>query len=353
MRKRHIFGKLDQVFAETPAVPLSREDRFVFFSDLHLGDGSSRDDFRRNAGIFTAVLKQYYAENRFRLVLNGDIEELQRFGLSQIRRQWAEVYQLFDEFAAASRLFKIIGNHDQELETLHHPSSSPPTLPALKLDYDGNYIFVFHGHQASLFMEKFNLLCGLVLKYIANPIGIKNFSYSHDSTVRFKTEKQVYGFSRDRKIVSLIGHTHRPLFESLSKTDCLKFKIEQLCRDYASAAFNDREKLAQKIQTYNAELRYYQTRNRNDADQSSLYTTDPLVPCLFNSGSVIGKNGMTAIEIDRGQIQLVYWFDRNRSTKYFNFNGFQPEQLNDGDYFRVVLKQEPLDYIFTRIKLLA
>jgi hypothetical protein len=46
----------------------------------------------------------------------------------------------------------------------------------------------------------------------------------------------VYGFSSRRKIVSIIGHIHRPLFESLSKIDTLKYRIEQLCRHYPLAS---------------------------------------------------------------------------------------------------------------------
>jgi predicted phosphodiesterase len=122
--------------------------------------------------------------------------------------------------------FQIAGNHDPDLVNIK--SRSQRRLSARKLEYDSKTIFIFHGHQASFFWERFQTLCGFILRYIANPLGIKNYSVSHDSRIRFQTEKRVYNFSRHMQIVSLIGHTHRPLFESLSKVDCLKFKIEQL-----------------------------------------------------------------------------------------------------------------------------
>jgi hypothetical protein len=74
---------------------------------------------------------------------------------------------------------------------------------------------------------------------------------------------------------------------------------------------------------------------------------------LFNSGCGIGRHGITAIEIVQGRAALIYWFDRRKSAKYFESEGYQPQQLGDSDYFRVILKDEDLDYIFTRINLLS
>ena len=56
-------------------------------SDLHLGDGGPRDDFRPNAELVHDVLRDYYLEAGYSLVLNGDIEELQRFSYAKIRKR--------------------------------------------------------------------------------------------------------------------------------------------------------------------------------------------------------------------------------------------------------------------------
>lgn len=77
------------------------------------------------------------------------------------------------------------------------------------------------------------------------------------------------------------------------------------------------------------------------------------MPCVFNSGCATGKRGITALEIADGRVALVFWFDKARTTKYFNFNGYLPERLEDTSFFRVPLKEDNLDYIFSRIKLLA
>jgi hypothetical protein len=93
--------------------------------------------------------------------------------------------------------------------------------------------------------------------------------------------------------------------------------------------------------------------NRSEDFQESLYNEGPLVPCLFNSGCGVGKRGMTALEIDRGSINLVHWFDRNITNKYFSFNGYSPERLDETSFYRVKLKTDELRYIFSRINLLA
>jgi hypothetical protein len=138
----------------------------------------------------------------------------------------------------------------------------------------------------------------------------------------------------------------------LSRIDSLKFKIEQLCRAYPEAEERKKENLKRKIKAYKTELEYTLARDKRNGSRGSLYNTDPLVPCVFNSGCAIGKRGITAIEIENGQIALVHWFDRKKSTKYVERNGCKAQRLTDTDFFRAVLSQESLDYLFARINLL-
>lgn len=353
MKESPFSKELAKLFEEAPEINLSKDDKIVVFSDLHIGNRGRQDDFVHNSASVMHILENYYLKNDYTLVLNGDIEELQKFSLKKIIARWPELYRLFRMFEQRGALYKIAGNHDLELQFVKNPILKSTILKALKLNYHGHKIAIFHGHQASLIMERFYLLWKVLLRCFANPLGIKNISHSHDNDTRFKTERRVYNFSRDRKVISIIGHTHRPLFESMSKVDCLKFKIEQLCREYSTSGEQNRRELAVKIQSYHQELENLLAKNNSEDLRSSLYNSDLLVPCTFNSGCVIGKKGITAIEIGGGNIGLVHWFDQNTSQKYFDCNGYQPEQLEESDYFRVVLKEDNLDYIFTRIELLA
>ena len=153
--------------------------------------------------------------------------------------------------------------------------------------------------------------------------------------------------------MAFIGHTHRPLFESLPRLDTVKIEIENLCRRYPAAAPGEKPGLELQLASLRKEYVELQRRDPNPRRAENLYHEGPLLPCLFNSGCGIGRNGVTAIEVEAGRVRLVYWVDRRRSEKFVRAEGYEPQRLEDSDYYRVVLKEEDLEYIFTRITLLG
>lgn len=350
---RLIEDNLRRLLDSSPRIPFSSKDRLVIFSDLHLGDGGPRDDFIPNGELLATVLRDHYLSRGFSLALNGDIEELQRFSLPAIRARWSELFELFDEFKRKTTLYKIVGNHDERLG-LDGDEESAGLLEAVRLMYEGNTLFIFHGHQATVFFERFNWISEFFLRHVANALHISNFPVTYESRKRYWTENRVYAFSSSRRIVSIIGHTHRPLFESLSKIDTLKFRIEQLCRHYPLASPDMRAEIEKSISVYSRELKHLWEKNRKDGLREGLYDSRISIPCLFNSGCAIGKRGVTAIEIENGRIALVHWFDRRKSDRYLS-DSFEraAKQLEGTDYFRAVLKEDYLSYIFSRIKLLG
>lgn len=355
---------LQKLFDSSATLELSAADRLVVVSDLHLGDGSSRDDFLPNGELLEEVLRRYYLSNKFSLVLNGDIEELQRYSFDAITRRWGSLYGLFRKFATVHR---IVGNHDEALWHADPRLLDHPLLASLRLSFGSDTIFIFHGHQATIFFERFNDVSGFFLRHFANRLRIRNIPVHYESTKRYRTEHRVYAFSSARKIVSVIGHTHRPLFESLSKIDTLRFRIEQLCRDYPAVSPRARQAIEKVVEGYKSELAHLWEKDRRDGMRSSLYNEQLSVPCLFNSGCAIGKRGVTAIEIAEGQIALVHWFDRRRSDRYLaGGNGSRDgsarhspadatatHRLEGTDFYRTVLKKDRLSYVFSRIRLLA
>jgi UDP-2,3-diacylglucosamine pyrophosphatase LpxH len=348
--------QLEKIFTNTPAVNISDSDDLVIFSDLHMGDGSKMDDFLHNGPLFQYILEHYYEKKNYKLILNGDIEELYRFSLKAVASRWQELYKVFKRFNNRRSLFKLVGNHDFQLSLLKRSSEDIPILEALKLRYHDHYILIFHGHQASQrFYNGLHWLINIVFRFFANSLRIKNYSVAQNKRKKYKIEKRVYDFARIMKIMALIGHTHRPLFESLSKQETLKFKIENLCREYPAADPARKTVLEKRIRKYKKELREILYKREEEDLISNLYNSnaEPLVPCLFNSGCAIGKSSVTSIEISRGNIRLVYWFDKNVSQKYFDFNGYKLEQLEGSPYYRVILKEESLNYMFTRIRLLS
>jgi UDP-2,3-diacylglucosamine pyrophosphatase LpxH len=347
---------LIKIFSNLEAIDISDNDNLVIFSDLHMGDGGINDDFLHNGSLTQYVIENHYEKKDYKLILNGDTDELQRFPLKSIYSRWYGIYTIFKRFHERQSLFKLVGNHDFDLCLLKQKPEDIPVIEALKLRYQDQYLFIFHGHQSSIWIHKWIRVIGnFILRIVANPLRIKNYSVALNKKKKYKIEKRVYDFARKMKIIAFIGHTHRPLFESLSKKENLRFKIERLCREYPGAEPTRKLVLEKDIIKLKKDLEdIIQKRDEEDII-SNLYNTnsDPLVPCLFNSGSTIGKSGITCIEISQGNIRLVYWFDKNVSQKYFNFREYPVELLDNSPYYRVTLKEESLNYLFTRIRLLS
>ncbi|MEO9483445.1 MAG: metallophosphoesterase [Ekhidna sp.] len=351
-KTKAIYRKLNKLFEASTTIELSSKKKWVIFSDLHMGDGGATDDFKRNSQLFETVLKNHYLKDDYALILNGDVEELQRFQLKKIINKWKGVYDLFDAFNSKGNFYKTIGNHDLELQLMKDLPFDYKHYESLKLKFGEDHLFVFHGHQASKKYQEHNELIGFTLKYFANPLGIKSYSVSHSSQKQYKIEKQVYGFSAFQKVVSIIGHTHRPLFESLHKVDRLKYKIEQLCRDYVNAKEAGLASIKDEIKSHKKELKKHYREHKDHSFQNYVYNTLFHIPCVFNSGCVVGKRGMTCLEIEDNNIRLVHWFDKNISKKYLK-KGYHAERLGISDFYRMVINEESLEYVFTRIKFLS
>lgn len=356
---------LSELYERVPVRDLSGHGRIVIFSDLHMGNGSRTDDFVTNGDLFAFVLREFYARNGYHLILNGDVEDLQRFPMRAIVRRWPHVYQSFAAVNRAAGLTRIVGNHDIDLleggpsvgllamaGQSHWPETFiEPVLEGLRLRDSAGELFLFHGHQTSRWYEKHNNVVRLILRYLANPLRIGNYTVAASSTKRFRTERRVYEFATAQRILAVIGHTHRPLFESMSKIDSLQFEIERLCREYPES--DNQEAIAASLSVLKNELVAVQEEQGEAVAPASLYREHLLVPSMFNSGCVLGKRGMTALEIEDRQLRLVYWYDVNRKQKFRQYDTGGGEVLGESSYRRTVIKEDSLAYIFSRIQLLA
>jgi predicted phosphodiesterase len=325
-----------------------RNDKVLILSDLHMGAGRN-DDLADNGELLIGALEDFYFKGGWYLVLNGDIEELQRYSLDQIRRQWSRLFEVFDLFAGQGRLFKLAGNHDEEL--LFIKNYPYPLHTVLRINTELIPAYVYHGHQASMLFRRYNKLLGRGIRYFLKPFGIKNISSARSPYKRFHVEKAAYKFSLEKNCLSIIGHTHRPLFESLGRFDYIKFEIERLCRKYPESSGENRENIEKEVSALRYELGKLGRKERRDVLRQSLYGDELQVPCLFNSGSVISKKGFTAIEFSNEEIALVYWYTKGKGRRFISRGGYRIESF--GSRCRAILNQNRLDYIFARIKLLG
>lgn len=347
---------LERLLEGSKSIDLGGDSRILILSDLHMGNGGRRDEFRRNAGLVESVMANYYLPEKYSLILNGDVEELFKFPLNDIVDRWRHIYELFLRFNEEGFFFRTFGNHDASLLDEKDYMLSPFLLESLKLSYRTENILVFHGHQASVFLwETYPFVSRSIvwfLRYIAKPFGIRNFSIAYNSRRRFAIEKSIYDFSNRAKIVSVIGHTHRPLFESLSKVDYLNYRIEELCRAFPTAEKPHREVIKSKIATLKEELDECYKQGKQIGLRSGVYN-NLTIPSVFNSGCAIGKRGITALEIDHGKIRLVYWFNGKQSRRFLSDRDSRPARLDGTGYYRIVLNEDHLDYVFSRLHLLA
>lgn len=333
-----------------PEIALDRSSRIVVLSDLHMGDGSANDDLRRNGELLCSVLERHYLARGSTLILNGDIEDLQKFPLPKIRAAWRPLFGLFDRFAREGRLYKVVGNHDDDLlEAARYPYA---LYQGIRLNWGERVLYAFHGHQASGFLMNHNDLSGAIVRYLVHGLGIRNVSPSKDSGRRYRVERIIYAFSRGAGIASVIGHTHRPLFESLSKYDSLRYEIERLCVEYSAADEARRAAISETVGLYKEEFRRMGRKDKRRRRSRSLYGSDLLLPCLFNSGCAVGKKGITAIEIEEGRIALAYWFEEGKERRYLE-RETGPESILEGTaYRRALIGNEGLDDVFARMDLL-
>jgi len=337
-------------FPNNAVINISNGGKIIIISDLHMGTGS-RDDLDHNGAMLTCLLEEYYLKNGWILVLNGDIEELHKYSMDQIHEKWPCLYRIFNLFVAENRLYKIIGNHDDLL--LSKKYYSYPLYKIIKIETGVISAFVYHGHQWSSVYTRFNKFFRFMVRYFLGPIGIKNITDSRSPHKRFHVEKKAYAFSIKNRCLSIIGHTHRPLFESLGRYDYIKFEIERLCRDYPASAGEDRRRIEDEVTALRGELGKLKKKERRDVLRQSLYGDELPVPCLFNSGSALDKKGITAIEITNEEIALVYWFTEGKSKKFVKRGDYKIENLPATPYNRAVLNHNRLDYIAAKIKLLG
>jgi hypothetical protein len=143
------------------------------------------------------------------------------------------------------------------------------------------------------------------------------------------------------------------LFESLGRFEYIKFEIERLCRDYPESQGEERERIAEEVRALRRDLGKLKRSEKRNAMRQSLYGDDLPVPCLFNSGSAIGKKGINAIELDSEKIALVYWFTHVAGKKFVSRGRYPVYIMPRTKYCRTVLNQDRLSYIKARVELLG
>lgn len=299
------------------ALPISdfeiTTDRTVILSDVHKGDGRAGvDDFVHNERLYSAVL-EFYLHGDYRLILNGDIEECWKASpRAVIDRYHSTAFALEREFARQGerRYVRIYGNHDNDwadpVQVQKHlwPALGGPVqvYPAALL---GSRILIVHGHQGDLHADRWAWLSRRIVRYLWRPIQRLlriniNRPVSHSMIHRLR-DAFLSEWAGHTRLLMIAGHTHRPLFRPYSIGEQLAAIRERLVRQILAATDHRlRFKLLRTLENLEdaIDITAPAEPQRAAADPSSYY---------LNEGCCVHTDGITGIEIERGEIRLVKW----------------------------------------------
>ncbi len=296
-------------------------EKYAIFSDLHLGDKSNADNFKKNEQAFVKVLNHYKNEN-YKLILLGDTEELWQFDLPNIINAYKQtIYKKIREFGDGN-VFRVFGNHDIDfgspVDPLHpSPANRNGVSEFIKMKDDNGKIkiLLLHGHQGTVDSDKRSWLSRCLVRGIWTPIE-RNFPIISDlfvseaatnSPILKSYEKTLYDWAKRNKIVLICGHSHRAVFASALYANKLQEEIEELQKEVHLCDRKATAKLNQLISKIEYKRRQLQEELLKGRDIGILDSRNKLKPCYFNTGCAVYTNGFTNIEIADGEIRLRKW----------------------------------------------
>jgi hypothetical protein len=255
----------------------------------------------------------HYLDSGYTLIEMGDVEELWENPIPPVMQSNINVFESIARFYP-DRYLRIGGNHDDAWQVdTNVRQNLDPLFPGIRVwpqilfhfgDEPGNQgeILCIHGHQGTWDADILAFFPPLILPYfriIQNLTGIGQTSPSRDTHSRGIQDNQMYTWvSRQHKLILIAGHTHRPIWSSMTHLEILVRRLH---------AYKSQE---MRPEDYTAEV---------DRLQNEIYLralTDPmgkseiikLKPCYFNTGCCSFADGdITGIEIEDDQMRLVKW----------------------------------------------
>lgn len=298
-------------------LPLNTNDKYALFSDLHLGDGGKVDNFVHNEETMIFALN-YYKNNGYSIILLGDVEELWQFDFLEIRDRYNKsIYKLLKSFPE-NKVHRIFGNHDKDW-------NRPPTDPILYNENVqhgtpeaiilGDDIFLVHGHQGDqvcdkkIWFSRFWSRSAKALVPAAKVFGYENRSATK-SQIPKNRERLYYNWAKDNKVILVCGHTHNAIFASRSYYWWLKEQIKQKESEKKRIS-KDKVKFEELSKDIKEHKRDLHIEERMGRDPNLLSTTGKPLPCYFNTGCGLYREGITNIEIEGDKIRLIKWQSNN------------------------------------------
>jgi predicted phosphodiesterase len=304
----------------------AKKDKFIILSDQHKGARDGADIFAKAEGNYLAAL-DHYNEQKFFYINIGDSEELWENLIITIKRHNKKTFEKEKHFLKRKAFIKIFGNHDLywDNDPLAQVNLIDIYGEAVKI-YEGVIlktrlkdkpfeIYMTHGHQGDLQSDG-NWFSKWFVSDIWAPfqayLQINPNTPSTNDTLKTLHNEIMYQWSSKRKNRVLItGHTHQPVFRSLTELEIL---YEKLDKAKAENKTND-------VAAIDRQINELHLKSKKQPSFKGILDT------YFNSGCCCFDDGdITGIEIEDECIRLIKW----------QYNGKKASE-------RVVLEESRLD----------
>ncbi|RZL12717.1 MAG: metallophosphoesterase [Pedobacter sp.] len=282
-------------------------DKFIIFSDQHKGARNYADDFILSEQNYLEALKWYNEEGFFFISL-GDSEELWENTLAEVKKHNTKTFEAESTFLKRGSYYKVFGNHDLywdndplagiNLESIYGEKVKIYEGAVLRTIIDGKQLdlLLTHGHQGDMQSDG-NWFSKWFVSTIWAPLQsflrINPNTPAYDNALKSIHNQMMYEWSTEQeKLMLITGHTHQPVFRSLTYLERLYHSLEQ-------AKLNNDEKSIKELQ-HSLEDRI------RKGEAAPIFKA--FKPGYFNSGCCCFLDGdITGIEIDNGSIRLIKW----------------------------------------------
>lgn len=338
-QRDRIFRALDELSLEILSHPGKKgivmpfdphDGKFIIFSDQHKGARNGADDFMAAEPNYLTAL-EYYNGRDFIFINLGDSEELWENTLGRVKKHNEENFQVERKFVARDAFVKVIGNHDLywgndpfawwQLKKIFGADIKAYEGVILETVIKGNQfrIFCTHGHQGDAQSDG-NWFSKFFVARVWAPfqayLRINPNTTAYDDTKKTLHNEIMYEWSSiQQRSLLVTGHTHQPVFESLTH-------IERLYRQYQQAESSGNKQVLADLY---AEIK---RREKEFTAVSADYLN--MKPSYFNTGCCCFVDGdITGIEIEGGFIRLVKWTAKDGNSHRMLLEEMRLEELSE------------------------
>ena len=313
-QKKRVHDALSKLFSEIQKKPgrrgltlnFTEKDSFIIFSDQHKGAGNFADDFGYAAANYQAALN-YYNQQQFTFISLGDSEELWENTLDAVKKHNKSSFTIETEFLKRKAFVKIFGNHDlfwgndplaaYQIEKIYGEQLKvfEGIILTTTITDQPLSIFLTHGHQGDVASDG-NWFSKWFVSRVWAPLQaylrINPNTPAFSNQLKTVHNQLMYEWAAVQQSVLITGHTHQPVFNSLTHLERIYIKLDAARK--ANDAIEEEKLLAQlkKEKIMGAEIPAFSASKPN----------------YFNAGCCCFSDGdITGLEITEGKIRLIKW----------------------------------------------